>query len=152
MFQSLSNLTLKLDLECRRCLQEASIQAAPKSWLEKLLQFICRPGQSLTDINRRSAGIPFAFSALIGARPNRGSRILLAFGMERLTAVAQASHAQPYPQTHAFWCLTALFQDKDLGADLHPFVVTGPPKLPTTANPWIAFGLSFADRSRLILY
>jgi len=110
----------------RRCLQEASMQGTPKIWLQRLLQFIARPDQTLTDINRRSAGIPFAFSGLLVAKPFRGSRQLLAFGVESLMLIAEQSHAQPYPQTHAFWCLTALFQDKDLGADLHPFIAKGP--------------------------
>lgn len=113
-------------IEPRRSLQEASTKDAPKGWLQKLLHFIVRPDQTLTDINRRSAGIPFAFSGLLVARPLGGTRILLTYGIGGLMAVAKdESHAQPYPQTHAFWCLSALFQDKDLGSDLSPFIAEG---------------------------
>ena len=48
-----------------------------KLWMQQLLNFICRPGQCLTDINRRSAGIPFAFSAIMLAKPQGGSRVCL---------------------------------------------------------------------------
>lgn len=58
-----------------RTLQEDTLQHAPKLWIDKLMHFICRPGQSLTDVNRRSAGIPFAFSAIFLAKPHGGNRV-----------------------------------------------------------------------------
>lgn len=49
--------------------------------------------------------------------------------MEALLSVAvDAGHQQPYPQTHAFNVLTALYQDKVLSADISPFVAQGLPE------------------------
>lgn len=44
---------------------------------------------------------------------------------ELLGLAADDAQAQPYPQTHAFNVLTALYQDNQLGADVSPFIAQG---------------------------
>lgn len=58
-----------------RLLREPDLRPRPKRWLEKLVGIINRPGQHLSDINRRSAGIPFAFVAIFLAEPQGGHRV-----------------------------------------------------------------------------
>lgn len=56
--------------------------------------------------------------------------------MEALLAVAEdAGFQQPYPQTHAFNVLTALYQDKQLSTETSPFVARGQHKAPTISKP-----------------
>lgn len=48
--------------------------------------------------------------------------------MEKLLAIAADDRqTQPYPETHAFNVLTALYQDNQLGADVSPFIAQGQP-------------------------
>ncbi len=43
------------------------LRQAPRQWLDRLLDHMRRPGQSVSDIVRRSAGIPFACAGLFQA-------------------------------------------------------------------------------------
>lgn len=47
----------------------------PRAWVDQLLGFACRPGQQLSDINRRSAGLPIALAAIFLAEPAGGHRV-----------------------------------------------------------------------------
>ena len=51
------------------------MQQIPRKWLDNLLASLCRPDQTLSDINRRSAGLPFAFAALFTAEPKGSHRV-----------------------------------------------------------------------------
>jgi len=46
---------------------DSELKQAPRRWLDRLLGHMRRPGQSLSDIVRRSAGIPFACTGLFQA-------------------------------------------------------------------------------------
>ena len=60
-----------------RLLRESdpAMQQIPRKWLDNLLASLCRPDQTLSDINRRSAGLPFAFTALFTAEPKGSHRV-----------------------------------------------------------------------------
>lgn len=56
-------------VEMRRCLATGSmeLERAPSAWLASLLSFLCRPGQGLSDIVRRSAGLPAGILSIFRA-------------------------------------------------------------------------------------
>jgi hypothetical protein len=56
------------------------------------------PGQSLNDIVRRSAGLPYAIIALFLAEPPGAPRQLLPEGMPRLLAIARDLSLDPWPR------------------------------------------------------
>lgn len=65
-----------------RMLLEASseLNRLPQQWLQQLLDHMQRPGQSMNDIVRRSAGLPAAFVALFTAEPTGHPKTLLHTG------------------------------------------------------------------------
>ena len=50
-------------------------QDRPTQWLQTLTSWIQRPGQSLSDINRRSSALPLAFVAIFCAEPEGSQRV-----------------------------------------------------------------------------
>jgi hypothetical protein len=67
---------------------DATLSALPKAWLAELFERLEEPNQSVKDLIRRSAGIPFGFMAVFLAEPGGAPRHLLHEAMEKLLAVA----------------------------------------------------------------
>ena len=82
-----------------RLLEEPSqeLNALPMCWLQQLLDHVARPGQTVDDIVRRSAGLPYAFVALFAAEPGGRVRPLLQKGgpVELCAPHPSTSLAQP---------------------------------------------------------
>ena len=82
-----------------RLLEEPSqeLNALPMCWLQQLLDHVARPGQTVDDIVRRSAGLPYAFVALFAAEPGGRAKPLLQKGrsVELCTACCSASPDPP---------------------------------------------------------
>ncbi|GLC36743.1 hypothetical protein PLESTB_000787500 [Pleodorina starrii] len=67
------------------------LNGMPRPWLEACIRRVLARGQSRDDIVRRSAGLPFAFGALLLAEPGNAPKALLSRGMAALLAVAAAA-------------------------------------------------------------
>eukprot|EP00887_Chlorella_sp_A99_P000062 scaffold16.g62.t1 len=126
-----------------------ALAAMPRAWLAAALAFLARPGQGRSDIVRRSAGLPYALTALFEAEPEQHHRRLLAAGMHALLAVARgggaadagdaaalpcdgagadapgAAGGDPWPRVHAFNCLRMAFQSAVLAVDVSAYVAPG---------------------------
>eukprot|EP00898_Chlorokybus_atmophyticus_P008554 jgi/Chlat1/86/Chrsp1S03198 len=109
---------------CERLLQSGSAELSrlPAQWVGNLFERIMQPGQSLTDLVRRSAGLPFAFVSIFTAEPESSPKVLLPGAMDQLLALA-TSQASDYfvPQVHAFNVLRTIFQHSQLSADTSAF-------------------------------
>lgn len=106
--------------------REAEFHALPQRWLDQLLAFLRRPDQELTDITRRSAGLPFALTSVFSAEPGASRRLLLQRGMaELLATAADAAAEQPWPRVHALNAARAAFNDRDLATSTAPFFAQG---------------------------
>ena len=74
---------------------DATLSALPKAWLAELFERLEEPNQSVKDLIRRSAGIPFGFMAVFLAEPGGAPRHLLHEAMEKLLAVAVRATRRP---------------------------------------------------------
>ena len=74
---------------------DANLSALPKAWLAELFERLEEPNQSVKDLIRRSAGIPFGFMAVFLAEPGGAPRHLLHEAMEKLLAVAVRATRRP---------------------------------------------------------
>lgn len=74
---------------------DATLSALPKAWLAELFERLEEPNQSVKDLIRRSAGIPFGFMAVFLAEPGGAPRHLLHEAMEKLLAVAVRAIFRP---------------------------------------------------------
>ena len=67
---------------------DATLSALPKAWLAELFERLEEPNQSVKDLIRRSAGIPFGFMAVFLAEPRGVPRALLHGALEKLLDLA----------------------------------------------------------------
>ena len=106
----------------------AEIAALPSKWLEEALTHMQRSSQSLRDIVRRSAGLPYAIVALFKAKPSSASASsgLAALGMRQLLSIAGDNDAlEPWPRVHAFNCLRMAFLDTEITHETSKFYSQG---------------------------
>ena len=72
-------------LACRLLLESSpELNKLPQEWLNFMLAYVQRSGQSRDDIVRRSAGTPCAFVALFAAEPTGHPKTLLQIGKRYL--------------------------------------------------------------------
>jgi|TARA_B110000977_G_scaffold90099_1_gene119696 hypothetical protein len=64
------------------------LSSLPSNWLGELFTRLEQPAQSIKDLIRRSAGIPFGFMAVFLAEPRGVPRVLLHSAMEKLLRIA----------------------------------------------------------------
>ena len=64
------------------------LSGLPATWLDDLFRRLEREGQSIKDLIRRSAGIPFGFMAVFLAEPGGVPRLLLHSAMAKLMDIA----------------------------------------------------------------
>eukprot|EP00892_Ulva_mutabilis_P007743 jgi/Ulvmu1/5340/UM022_0134.1 len=114
-------LEQRFELVCKRLLQQqdAALAALPHAWLLRVLSFLQRPGQTRSDIVRRSAGIPSAVVAACQAEPAGAAKQLLPIALRKLLDAAQgpAASGEPWPLVHAFNCLRTIFESSALALD-----------------------------------
>ena len=114
-------LEQRFELVCKRLLrqQDAALAALPRAWLLRVLAFLRRPGQTRSDIVRRSAGVPSAVAAVCQAEPAGAAKRLLPLALRALldTARGPAASGEPWPLVHAFNCLRTVFESSALAMD-----------------------------------
>ena len=104
------------------------IAELPRKWLREVLEYLQRPNQSLRDIVRRSAGLPFAITGLFKARAGTSCAPsgLTDLGMADLLQVAgDKTSIEPWPRVHAFNCLRMAFSDNEISNDTSKFYASG---------------------------
>ncbi|XP_077992150.1 tRNA (32-2'-O)-methyltransferase regulator THADA-like [Glandiceps talaboti] len=109
---------------------DKTLNKLPRQWLQTLLQEIrsASPDSQLC-ATRRSAGIPFAFQAILNAEPVISSeRHCFREVMEQLLQLARGETITDCtftPQVHALNILCAMYRDSKLGEDVFPFIAEG---------------------------
>ncbi|QDZ22105.1 DUF2428 domain-containing protein [Chloropicon primus] len=104
-----------------------SLNTLPYKWLEQLKAFDTRPGQTGSDIVRRSAGLPFTLVALAKSEPKELPKKLLPMAMKNFMDIAMGKgETQEYiPRVHALNMLSKVFNDSELATDTSGFFVEG---------------------------
>lgn len=106
---------------CKRLLrqQDAGLAVLPQLWLQRVLAFLQRPGQTRSDIVRRSAGVPSAVVAICQAEPTGAAKRLLPTALRVLLDAARgpAASGEPWPLVHAYNCLRTVFESSALAMD-----------------------------------
>lgn len=114
-------LEQRFEAVCKRLLrqQDAGLAALPQLWLQRVLAFLQRPGQTRSDIVRRSAGVPSAVVAICQAEPTGAAKRLLPIALRVLLDAAQgpAASGEPWPLVHAYNCLRTVFESSVLAMD-----------------------------------
>ncbi|GAB4815827.1 hypothetical protein N2152v2_002873 [Parachlorella kessleri] len=113
---------------CERLLREPApaLNSLPQSWLSSLLAFLQRPGQTRSDIVRRSAGLPYAFNTLFAAEPCNSHKILMKQGMEEMLRLASSEGLpEPWPRVHALNVLRVAFSNAALATDTSAYYAKG---------------------------
>jgi hypothetical protein len=99
---------------------ERNLSALPMRWLTILLneEIVNKAKLSMKDRVRRSAGIPFAFLALLLSEKSSSMRPMLKYAIEELFKVLQLERNDEEElfstQIHAFNVLRVIFKDRDL--------------------------------------
>ncbi|XP_070576528.1 tRNA (32-2'-O)-methyltransferase regulator THADA-like [Ptychodera flava] len=106
------------------------LNSLPRQWLQVLLSEISSDSEnSQLCATRRSAGIPFAFQAILnGEPPLQSERQHFKAVMEKLLTLAKGDGVTGptfTPQVHALNVLCALYRDSKLGEDVFPFIADG---------------------------
>ena len=106
--------------------ESEALSGMPLGWLKRIERYAMRPNQTLSDIVRRSAGLPFAFLSIIKAEPRGLPKRLLPYGMETALAIAggappgagaSASPPSVPSRVHALNMLCKAFNDSELATD-----------------------------------
>ena len=109
---------------CSRLMRskENALKELPQTWLLGLVERLNRPGQGVRDRVRRSAGLPYAFMAILLAEPKGQPRVALEGVLPRLLDIAcgEASTSD-IPRVHAFNVIRVIFADRDLSVDTTPY-------------------------------
>ena len=114
-----------------------ALNTLPYQWLERLRVFASRPGQTGSDIVRRSAGLPFALVALAKSEPKGLPKKLLPLGMETFLEMARGARGGEgkgayatdgptyFPRVHALNMVTKVLNDSELATDTSGFFADG---------------------------
>ncbi|XP_077864701.1 tRNA (32-2'-O)-methyltransferase regulator THADA-like [Saccoglossus kowalevskii] len=105
------------------------LNSLPVKWLQILLTEIqCTNEISQLCATRRSAGIPFAFQAILNAecmvqkdRPNFKHVMIQLLDL----SLGQSVNDDTFAQVHSLNILCALYKDSELGEDVFPFIADG---------------------------
>jgi hypothetical protein len=79
------------------------LSGLPATWLDDLFRRLEREGQSIKDLIRRSAGIPFGFMAVFLAEPGGVPRQLLHSAMAKLLDIAVRARAETRGDFRSFF-------------------------------------------------
>ena len=110
---------------------DAALAALPQAWMEETMAHLLRPGQSLRDIMKRSAGLPLVVQGLMHAQPGGGKGGMADRGMTQLLEIAAAGGRNadvtpdPWPRVHAFNTLKLLFMDTRLARAASTYYAQG---------------------------
>ena len=110
--------------------QNENLNTLPYKWLERLRAFVTRPDQTRSDIVRRSAGLPFAFVAIVRSEPMGLPKKILPLGMRMFFDIAKdvgedESLSSCMTRVHALNMLTKVFNDSKLATDTSGFYADG---------------------------
>ena len=99
------------------CSSDRALSELPQLWLSELMDQLRRPDQGVRDRVRRSAGLPYAFMAILLAEPKGQARVALNDALPRLLDIALDDSGSNIPQVHAFNVIRVIFADRDLSAE-----------------------------------
>ena len=87
---ALAKTRIAMTALCSRLLRSGddALTSLPQRWLDEVAERLNRPGQDFRDRVRRSAGLPYAFIAILLAEPKNQPRTALADALPRLLDVA----------------------------------------------------------------
>ena len=124
---AIDKMRIGLTTLCERLLDDydvagRNLSALPMRWLTILLneEIVNKAKLSMKDRVRRSAGIPFAFLALLLSEKSSSMRPMLKYAIEELFRVLQIERDDDElfsTQIHAFNVLRVIFKDRDLSLE-----------------------------------
>jgi hypothetical protein len=125
-----------LTILCERLLDDyvvagRNLSALPMRWLTILLneEIVNKAKLSMKDRVRRSAGIPFAFLALLLSEKSSSMRPMLKYAIEELFTVLRIDREDDNElfstQIHAFNVLRVIFKDRDLSLETSIYAAEG---------------------------
>lgn len=125
---ALAKTRIAMTALCSRLLRSGddALTSLPQRWLDEVAERLNRPGQDFRDRVRRSAGLPYAFIAILLAEPKNQPRTALADALPRLLDVASGrTSSSDIPRVHAFNVIRVVFADRDLAHDTTPYAARG---------------------------
>jgi len=132
---AIDKMRIGLTTLCERLLDDydvagRNLSALPMRWLTILLneEIVNKAKLSMKDRVRRSAGIPFAFLALLLSEKSSSMRPMLKYAIEELFRVLQIERDDDElfsTQIHAFNVLRVIFKDRDLSLEASIYAAQG---------------------------